>query len=109
VLCTERLDVAECIEELEAVMAKPRFRETPESLRLADDLAIAWSVRAALRRDARTAAAKVTVACDAGVVRLEGGAIDAAAARAAAEVAAGIEGVRSIENDMSCRAAAGSA
>jgi cytidylate kinase len=71
VLCTERLSVDECVEEVAAVMRKEAFRETAASLRLVDDLALAWSVRAALRRDARTAKANVGVACDNGVAKLE--------------------------------------
>jgi len=70
VLCTERLSVDECVDEVAAVMRKEAFRETAASLRLVDDLALAWSVRAALRRDARTAKANVGVACDNGVATL---------------------------------------
>ena len=68
VLSTERLSVEECIDEIESLMQRPRFQETPESIRLVEDLALDWSVRSALRRDARTADVAVTVKSDMGVV-----------------------------------------
>src|SRR5262249_37948673 len=55
VLCTERLSVAECVESLEGVMDMKSFQETPESIRLVDNLSLEWAVRAAMRRDPRTA------------------------------------------------------
>ncbi len=37
VLCTERLSVDECVDEIESMMKKKCFQETPESVRLAHD------------------------------------------------------------------------
>jgi hypothetical protein len=54
VLSTERLSVEECADEIERVMRCPRFQETPESMRQVEDLALEWSVRSALRHDARS-------------------------------------------------------
>ena len=72
VLCTERLSIEECVDEIECMMKKRRFQETPESVRQVENRAIEWSVRAALRRDGRTAGMHVTVACDDGRILLAG-------------------------------------
>ena len=108
VLCTERLSVDECVEEIEAVMKRPCFRETPESLRMAEDLALEWSVRSALRRDARTADVSVTVRGDAGVARLTGVVDGQDQVAAAAAVAAAVEGVKSVDNQLRSASFAGS-
>jgi cytidylate kinase len=100
VLCTERLSVEECIEEIEAVMRRARFQETPGSLRMAEDLALEWSVRSALRRDPRTADVGVTVKGDAGVARLTGVVASDEQRSAAAAVAATAEGVGSVDNQL---------
>ena len=100
VLCTERLSVEECVEEVEGMMQRPRFQETAESLRRVDDLALEWSLRAALRRDSRTAAAGVTVECHEGTVRLSGLVDTDADARVVAEVASAVEGVERLDNQL---------
>jgi len=108
VLCTERLSVDECVEEVEAVMKRPRFQETPESIRMVEDLATEWSVRAALRRDPRTADVGITVKGDGGVARLLGVVDSADQAAAVAAVAGGVEGVRSVDNQLRSAGTAGS-
>lgn len=107
-LCTERLSVDECIEEVEATMGRARFQETPQSVRLARVLALEWSVRAALRRDARTEGAGVTVACEDDVARLSGLVASEAEAAAALEVAAAVEGVARVESQLRSAASAAS-
>ena len=107
VLSTERLSVEECVDEVESLMRKPRFQETPESIRLVDNLALEWSVRAALRRDSRTTAANFTVEAADGVVSLRGVVDTAAEAQAAAEVAASA-GALSVDNQLRPASAAGS-
>ena len=100
VLSTERLTVDECIDEVECIMRKKRFQETPESIRLVDNMAVEWAVRSALRRDARTSGMNIAVAADGGRVRLTG-VVDAyREACAAAEVAATAEGVREVEDQL---------
>ena len=101
VLSTERLSVEECVEQVERMMGRERFQETPESRRLADDLALEWSVRAALRRDPRTAGAGITVRCSDGAVRLEGLVDTQEEAEAAADASAAVEGAREIDNQLS--------
>ncbi len=97
VVSTERLSVDECVEEVESVMRLPRFRETSESVRLADNLALEWSVRAALRRDARTAALKPRLVCNDGRVKITGGIDNAAEARDVEEVIAAVPGVNGVD------------
>ena len=108
VLCTERLSVEDCVEEVEGMMNRARFRETPESLRMVEELALEWSVRSALRRDSRTAGCGVTVECVAGAARLTGMVDDDAAAAAIAEVAGRVEGVRTVDNQLRSASSAAS-
>ena len=106
VLSTERLSVDECIEEVEGMMKRPRFQETPESRRMVENLGVEWSVRAALRRDPRTTDTAITVECSDGVVRLQGVVDTGDEVLAAGEVAATAEAVRSVDNQL--KSAAGS-
>jgi cytidylate kinase len=108
VLSTERLSVDECVEEVDCMMKKKCFQETPESVRMVEDLALEWSVRSALRRDERTAAASLTVECGDGVVRLLGVVDTPADAMAAAEVVQAVEGVKGVDNQLKAASAAGS-
>ena len=108
VLSTERLSVDECVEEIDGVMKRARFQETPQSVRMVEDLALEWSVRSALRRDARTADVSITVKGDNGVARLLGVVDTLEQAAAAAGVAATVEGVASVDNQLRSAAAAGS-
>jgi cytidylate kinase len=100
VLSTERLSVEECVDEVECVMKKKRFQETPESIRLMDNMALEWAVRSALRRDGRTAALNAAVTVSGGSVRLAGLVDTQREAQAAGEVAAMVEGVKDLENDL---------
>lgn len=108
VLCTERLSVEECVEEVECMMKKRCFQETPESVRMVANLALEWSVRSALRRDARTAPTSIKVACADGHALLQGVVDTPEEAQAAAEVAAGVEGVQAVDNQLKSARSAGS-
>lgn len=100
VLSTERLSVDECVEEVERLMAMPRFQETPGSIRIFNDLALQWIVRGALRGEPRTARTSISVeSCD-GVVKLMGVVENDAEAQAACEVARGVEGVTALVNEL---------
>ena len=108
VLSTERLTVDECVDEIESMMKKKAFQETPESLRMVDDLALEWGVRSGLRRDARTADMSITVtACD-GRVSLLGVAEDEGERAAAEEVARATEGARDVDNQLKSASGSGS-
>ena len=100
VLCTERLSVEECVDEIDGMMKRKCFQETPDSLRMVDDLATEWSVRSALRRDERTAKTHFTVESNAGVVSLLGVVDTQSESDAAGEVARAVEGVKGIDNQL---------
>ena len=106
VLSTERLSVDECVDEVEELMKKKSFQETPDSVRMVENLSLEWSVRSALRRDERTADAAFTVECCDGVAKLLGVVDTQAEAGAAAEVARAVEGVTSVDNQLKAAAAA---
>ena len=108
VLSTERLSVEECVDEIESMMKKGAFRETPESLRMVDDLALEWGVRSALRRDSRTADLSITVTASDGRVSLMGVADDEAESVAAGEVARAVEGARDVDNQLKSASGSGS-
>ena len=98
VLCTERLSVDECVDEIEGMMGRPAFQETEESRLLVENLSLEWSVRAALRREARTTDTAITVEVAGGVARLQGVVDTADEALAAGEVAAAVEGIKAVDN-----------
>src|SRR6187397_484882 len=108
VLSTERLSVDECVDEVEGLMKKRCFQETPESMRMVENLSLEWSVRSALRRDERTAEAEFTIQVNDGVARLMGVVNTQAEANAAAEVARSVEGVKDVDNQLKAASAAGS-
>jgi cytidylate kinase len=106
VLSTERLSVDECVDEVECMMRKKCFQETSESVRMVQNLSTEWSVRSALRRDERTSGTDVAVECDAGVVRLLGVVDTAQESDAAGAVAAMVDGVREVDNQLKAASAA---
>jgi cytidylate kinase len=108
VLSTERLSVDECVEEVACMMQKKCFQETPESMRKADNLALSWAVRSAMRRDERTAEASFMVECSDGVVKLTGVVDTQAEANAAADVARSVEGVKDVDNQLNAASLAAS-
>ena len=108
VLSTERLSVDECVEEVAAMMQKKCFQETPESIRMVDDLALEWAVRSALRRDERTLQSSFTVECADGVAKLLGVVDTQAEAQAAADVAGAVEGVKKVDNQLRAASSAAS-
>jgi cytidylate kinase len=107
-LSTERLSVEECVEEIESLMQKKRFQETAESRAKVDNLGLEWSVRAALRRDPRTAASAFVVECVNGLVTLRGVVDDAETAQAATDVASATQGVHDVDNQLKAAGSAGS-
>jgi osmotically-inducible protein OsmY len=84
------------------------FQETPDSIRLVDNLSIEWAVRAALRRDPRTASTSITVECDQGAAKLAGVVGTEKEVAAAAQVAASVAGVSRVDNQLKSTAGAGS-
>ena len=107
-LSTERLSVEECVDEIENMMRKQCFQETAESLRMVDNVALEWSVRSALRRDGRTATTNITVQCVDGAVTLAGVVDTLKESAAVAEVAGGVEGAASVDNQLKTAEGVGS-
>jgi cytidylate kinase len=108
VLSTERLSVEECVDEIECMTKKRRFQETPESIRMVENMAVEWAARSSLRRDGRTAGMSIQVSCDGGRVTLEGVVDTQREAAAAVEVVAASEGVRDVDNQLKSADAMGS-
>ncbi|HEX4333037.1 MAG TPA: cytidylate kinase family protein [Usitatibacter sp.] len=100
VLCTERLSVEECVDEIDGMMQRKCFQETTDSRRMVENLANEWAVRSALRRDERTARTHITIESDNGTLRLLGVVDTQTEANAAAEVAKSIEGVKHVDNQL---------
>ena len=100
VLCTERLSVEECVDEIDGMMRRKCFQETEDSRRMVENLATEWAVRSALRRDERTSRTHVTIESDNGTLRLMGVVDTQTEANAAGELAAAIEGVKQVDNQL---------
>lgn len=100
VLNTQRVGIDECVDEVMALVGSPEFAESDDSRCRLDDLALAWGVRAALRLSPRTRDLRVAVSAENGCLKLAG-VVDTAEQRAAAsEVAAGVDGVREIDDQL---------
>ena len=100
VLCTERLSVDECVDEVQCAMKQRRFQETAASMRTVENLSLQWSVRAALRCSARTTSLNVAVECDNGRTVLRGIVDTHEQSVAAGEVAANVTGVTALVNEL---------
>jgi cytidylate kinase len=100
VLCTERLSVDECVDEIEGMMKRAAFQETQESRRMVENLSLEWSVRSALRRDGRTTDTAITVEVDGGVATLRGVVDNPEEAQAASDVAAAVDGIARVDNQL---------
>jgi len=99
-LNTERIPVAECVEEVLKLVRDPAFAETPESRGKLDNLSVVAHVRGALRADRRTRTARITIQADAGRVTLSGivdGDIELDSLTA---IAAVVPGVKEVENKV---------
>lgn len=95
VLNTKRVSVEECVAEVLALVRSPQFAETERARSRLADLALAASVRAALRRAPETREAQVAVSSEAGRVTLSGaGSTDEMLAFV--EVAATVPGVQDV-------------
>jgi len=100
VLCTERLSVDECVDEIDGMMRRKCFEETADSRRMVENLSTEWAVRSALRRDDRTARTHITIESDNGTLRLTGVVDTQTEANAAGEVAKAVEGVKAVDNQL---------
>lgn len=95
VLNTKRVSVPECVSEVLTLARSPQFEETQQSRQKLADLALAASVRAALRRAPETREAQVQVISDIGRITLSG-ASSTDEMLAFVEVASAVPGVRDV-------------
>lgn len=100
VLNTQRLSVAECVEQVLGVVRSPGFAQTEASRQRLRDLALAWQVRASLRRSPRTRAMRVSVSAEGGRVVIGGAGYSDEDSAALREVATAVPGVREIDDRL---------
>jgi len=99
-LNTERVPVAQCVDEVLALVKSPAFQETPRSRQYLSDLALQARARAALRADERTAAIDVDIVVEQGEVTLRGIVVDDREKRLCEEVLSGLAGVGSFRDEL---------
>lgn len=99
-LNTQRVGVQECVDEVLALVRSAEFAETEQSRQRLADLALAASVRAALRTTEATRDLRVAVSCAAGRATLTG-VVDSGEQRAAcAQVAGAVAGVKEVADRL---------
>ncbi|MDH4062389.1 MAG: cytidylate kinase family protein [Aquincola sp.] len=100
VLNTDRLSVQTCVEQIKALLKRPEFAETEASRTLLHGMALSAHVRAALSAHADTQAVNITIESVDGSVVLSGIVADDAEKNAAQRVAAGVTGVKAVDNRL---------
>lgn len=100
VLNTDRLTVDACVRQIEALVARPEFAETPASRALLQNMTLQARIRSALRGAESTHGVDVTIACDDGHCTLSGIVVGEGEKEAAGQVATGVPGVKSISNQL---------
>lgn len=103
-LNTERLSVADCIQQIKDLLKSPSFQETAESRSRLNHLTLLTHVQSALRRDAKTR--EVRISLDehtngtAGNMVLRGIVLDDAEWHLVEDLATRFPGVSSVENQL---------
>lgn len=100
VLNTDRLSVETCVQQIKALLARPEFAETEASRALLQGMALSAHVRAALRVHEQTHGVDVTIDSRGGQVTLRGIVLNAHERDSAAQVAAGVAGVKDVDNQL---------
>lgn len=99
-LNTQRVGVAECVDEVLALVRSAEFAETERSRQRLADLALAAGVRAALRTTEATRDLRVSVSCAAGSATLAGVVENAEQRAACTQVCAAVAGVKDIDDRL---------
>jgi cytidylate kinase len=99
-LNTERVPIAQCVEQVIALVKSKAFQETPESRRLLADLALQARARAALRADARTAGIDITVDVAAGRATLRGIVVNDGEKSLVREVVESVAGSGKVDDEL---------
>ena len=97
---TDRVSVAQCVDEIVKMVKSDAFAETEESRRRLRDVACAQHVRAALRTHASTSHCAVRVTAAAGRVILEGTVDRIEQSESCSDIASRIKGVVFLENHL---------
>ena len=100
VLNTQRVSVAECVDQVLRLARSAQFAETEAARQKLQDLALGCQVRAALRRSPRTRDMRVTVKVEQGRVGFDGAGYSSEERAALREVGATVPGVRETEDLM---------
>lgn len=97
---TERVTIAECVQEVLRLVRSPVFAETPASQRRLADLGLATLIKAKLREHAPTRSVQVSIKANDGVVTLAG-VVDGAGQSAEVErTVQQVPGVKAVENNL---------
>ncbi|HUN70631.1 MAG TPA: cytidylate kinase family protein [Burkholderiales bacterium] len=97
---TDRVPVAQCVDEIVKLVKSDQFAETDESRAKLRDVALCHHVRAAIRTHGATAQCKVRVSSSGGRVLLEGTVERIEQSEACSDIASRIKGVRLLENHL---------
>jgi cytidylate kinase len=99
-LNTERIPIADCVDQVVALAKSRAFQETPQSRRHLEDLALQARARAALRADTRTNSTEVVVEAKGGSLTLRGIVVDDKEKALVGEVAAAVRGATGVANEL---------
>ena len=99
-LNTERVPIPVCVDQVVALAKSAAFRETPESRRFLEDLALQARARAALRADTRTNAIDIVVDVKDGEVTLRGIVVDEREKALCSEIVSRLAGVKSVKDEL---------
>ena len=100
VLNTDRISVDSCVEQIRLLAARPEFAETAESRALLRDMDTQARIRAALRANDEAHEIKITIDCVDGRVTLRGIVMNAAEKTLPEQIASGVPGVSSVDNQL---------
>lgn len=97
---TERLDEPAAVALIVRTLGQPEYAATPDSLRMASDLALAAQVRAALAANADIGWTSLQITAREGIITV-GGAVRTDTQRARVlDIARAVPGVRQVEEDL---------
>lgn len=100
VLNTDRLSVDTYVQMIKGLLTRPEFAETDASRALLQGMALSARVRAALRAHEATDGVDITIDSVDGQVTLRGIVADVDEKAAAAQVCAGVAGVRAVDDQL---------
>lgn len=100
VLNTDRVSVESCVELITQLTRRPEFQETEASRAMLADMTLTARIRAAFKDNEATRDTKVTIESRSGLISLQGIVISDAERNAAQQVAAAVQGVTGVDNQL---------